>query len=221
MARLKLTVGSMFRLACVAALALSINTWIPRWSKTLDGNISYYKIGFDGKRRYYSLTGEELGCRFEVTVKTVPGRAVRKSFYPNGVLRDDSLVYVEYQTDGLKINHERFESGKFYRPDATLSSEVIQGTGVVTTHLANGHTLQEITLKNGKELRRRSFYKNGKLFQDAQYNGKTLHCINYFPEGMPWKISISDDGRVTAQTFFDRDGNEVSQPVQFEPRDFF
>lgn len=220
-ARLKLTVGSMFRLACVAAVALSIHTWIPRSSKTMDGNTSHYKIGFNGKRTYYSITGEEMGCRFEVSVKTVPGYGERKSYYPNGVLRDESIVYVERQTDGLKINQRRVESGRFYRPDESLCSEVVQGTGVVTTNRANGRPLQEITLGNGRVLRERAYYKNGNLAQDSQYDGEILHCTDYFPEGMPWHIWSSDNGRITESTYFDRDGHEVSTPVQFERRDYF
>ena len=220
-ARLKLTVGSMFRLACVAAVALSINTWIPRSSKTMDGNTSHYKIGFNGKRCYCSITGEEMGCRFEVTVKTVPGYGERKSYYANGVVRDHSIVYVERQTDGLKINQNRVESGRFYRPDESLCSEVAQGTGVVTTNRANGQPLEEITLGNGRGLRKRTFYKNGNVAQDSQYDGEILHCTDYFPEGMPCQIWSSDNGRITEQTYFDRDGHEVSKQVPFQRPDFF
>lgn len=221
MARLKLTVGSMFRLACVAAVALSVNTWIPRSSKTMDGNTSHYKIGFDGKRRYYSITGHELGCRFEVTVKTVPGQGDRRSYYPNGVLRDNSIVYVERQTDGLRIDGDRIESGRFYRLDESLCSEVTNGTGIMTVNRADGLPVFEITLDNGKVLRKRLFYKNGNLARDSQYDGEIMHCTDYFPEGMPCQIWSSDHGHVTKQTYFDRDGHEVASPVPLPRPDYF
>ncbi len=39
---------------------------------------------------------------------------------------------------------------------------------------------------------------------------------DYFPEGIPCKIWKSDNGRVTDQKHFDRNGNEVSAPIAFQ-----
>lgn len=215
MKHFKLTIGSMFRLAAITAIALSATRWIPHSSKTLDGNTSYYTLKFDGHRHYYAMTGNELGCKFEAQVQKVPGYVELKSYYPNGNLREHSRVYVETQTDGLKIRHEQVESGKFYLPDGSICSSLENGTGVVTTTLANGAVLCTITFDKGRIVGRKSWYRNGNLSQEERIKGMTSEVTDYFPEGMPWKRWTSENGRIIESTFFDREGNEVPKPVAF------
>ncbi len=129
MKHLKLTVGSLFRLSAVAALAMGGTTFIPHSSTTPDGNTSYYNLQLNGRRRYYGMTGSDLGAKFEVKVAKVPGYGHLKSYYPNGNVREDSMVAIETQTDGLKVVRNKVQSGKYYRPDGSLCSAIENGSG--------------------------------------------------------------------------------------------
>lgn len=214
MKHLKLTVGSLFRLAAVAAIAMGGTTWIPHSSTTLDGNTSYYNLQLNGHRRYYGMSGNDMGARFEVKVAKVPGYGHLKSYYPNGNLREDSMVYIETQTDGLKVAHAKVQAGKYYLPDGTLCSSIENGSGVRTISRLSGKPFQEITLEHGRVIRQRTWYLTGSLFQESTTDGSITRVVNYFPEGMPRQVwNFEEGGRVIESQNFDREGNEVAQPV--------
>ena len=221
MKHFKLTVGSMFRLAAIAAIALSATRWIPRWSTTHDGNTSYYTLQFDGRRSYYALRGNEFGFRFEAKVTKVPGYAELKSYYANGSLRKHVHVYVERQTDGLKVVHDRVESGTFYLPDGSICSSIENGTGVVTETRAGGAILGTVTFDKGRIVGRKSWYRSGTLAHEERIDGLTLEVTKYFPEGMPSQQWKSENGRIIEKKMFDRQGNQVTQPVPFSTTGLF
>lgn len=213
MKQFKLTLGSMFRLAAVTAIALSAMRWIPRSSTTIDGNTSHYNLQFNGHRHYYAMSGNDTGCKFEAKIKQVPGYADLKSFYPNGALREHAQVYVQTQTDGLKVYFDRVESGKYYLPDGSVCSSVENGTGVVSRTRASGKLGMEFKLDRGLVVEQKHWYRNGKVAQETRTEGLTSEVTNYFPEGMPHSIWSSEGGRIIDQKYFDREGKQVPQPV--------
>ncbi len=88
------------------------------------------------------ITTQSMGKNLDAVSK-YPSSAFLASrnvkLLPNGTLRDQSLVYADHQTDGLKVHHYRVQTGKFYRPDGTVCSAVDEGSGILTTMDATGH----------------------------------------------------------------------------------
>ncbi len=176
MSRLRIS-NPILALLTFLVIVIVVATWIfwPRHAP-LSGNSQHtgYYWGNDGwlGRHYYRLHCDEgLGLEYEVDFHDYGWNRCR-GWYPDGSTAFESEINVT--KNGRKndpnpdLHHVRW--GKYFRPDGTLSSEIVDGTGIQTLWHPNGEMRWRLKLQNFKRVTAEQWDASGKRLSDVQYN---------------------------------------------------
>ncbi len=138
-----------------------------------------------------------------------------RGYYPDGTLREEGECYVEVM--GLPPqpfpDPHNLHSARCYRPDGSLFSEVINGTGVQTICTPEGVKTWELELKDFQRVRLTMWHPNGRLQQELQYVSGKPHglFVTYDAEGRKTTEGAYKTGERTGTwTRYDPDGSVVS-----------
>ena len=88
-----------------------------------------------------------------------------KGYYPDGTLREEGECLVEL----MGAHHQPFPDpndvkwSKCYRPDGSLGSEVVDGTGTQTLWMPDGVKIGELQLRDYQRVKMTTWYPNGEL----------------------------------------------------------
>ena len=209
----KISTTSLFRLVAVAAVGLAIVNWWPHsTARTRDGSISWYR-GLWGQRSFFKVTGSDrFGCRFNVNLNPLPGYSLMTGTYPDGTLRENTVVYVSGSIDGCVIDRRNIADGKYYSPDGTEVGRVESGTGNIMYCQPNGCPFQEFVLENGQLVLERNWYKDGTLQSERKYLDGKLHgvCTDYHRNGQLRSSSTYRQNFVVDAVWYDQKGTAVN-----------
>jgi len=114
-----------------------------------------------------------------------PGFNRFEARYPDGSLRAEGECYVTLNGGSLdpvpEINNVK--SGRYYKPNGELGSEVVNGTGTETYWAPNGTKLWELELKNYQRQQLSWWYPNGAKKVVGTYDGgKRVGPWSYYTE---------------------------------------
>ena len=145
-----------------------------------------------------------------------PGFNPFVGYYPDGSVREVGTCMVEMVNSGPVMPSPDFhhvDSSQCYRPDGTLGSEVIDGTGIQTVWSPGGIKLWELHLENHVRTLRRSWHDNGQLQTEQRYEQGGVHgpFTHYYPDGQVQMTGEYDRGeRVGVWTRYFEDGTVMS-----------
>jgi len=139
-----------------------------------------------------------------------PGFNAFAGYYPNGSKREVGTCMVEMMGIMPVMPYPDFhdvDTSRCYKPDGSLGSEVINGTGVQTVWLPDGTKIWELHLKDHVRTFRRSWHENGQLQTEQRYEQGAVHgpFTSYYP-----------DGQVETQGEYDL-GDRVGVWKRYEP----
>lgn len=107
-----------------------------------------------------------------------PGFNPFVGYYPDGSIRETGTCMVEMVNSEPVMPSPDFhhvDSSQCYRPDGTLGSNVINGTGIQTVWTSGGTKIWELHLENHARTFRRSWYENGQLQTEQRYEQGAVH----------------------------------------------
>lgn len=139
-----------------------------------------------------------------------PGFNPFVGYYPDGSIRETGTCMVEMVNSGPVMPSPDFhhvDSSRCYRPDGTLGSEVINGTGIQTVWSSDGTKIWELHLEDHVRTLHRMWYENGQLLSEQAYKDGFVHG--------PF-TSYYEDGQVEAQGKYDL-GERVGVWKRYEP----
>ena len=127
-------------------------------------------VGFFGKNYFRLVIDDGDSGYWEVDYRR-PGFNPYRGYYPNGMCREEGECFVEINGDVLDPDPDsnNVRSGKYYRPDGTLGSEVVDGTGIQTLWFPDGTKRWELVLRDYRRVRHSIWYENGQLRQTQSY----------------------------------------------------
>ncbi len=213
----KLSTAAVMRLVAVAAIGLAVVNWWPRsTAPARDGSIAWYH-GLWGPKSYYKVTGvDEYGNQFTVRLDSLPGYSEMTGTYPDGALREKTVVYVAGHVDGCDIKRVDVTEGTYYSPNGTEIGRVENGTGNIKYCQPNGNPINEYVLENGELVVERHWYKSGSLQAERNYLDGKLHgeCSDYFPDGSLRSRSVYEQNATVSAIWYGQNGNVVNQTGQ-------
>ncbi|MHC4621624.1 MAG: toxin-antitoxin system YwqK family antitoxin [Planctomycetota bacterium] len=139
--------------------------------------VSYYRgFGFTdgnsliwGKQYYLIKTFWSDGFYCETRYEG-PGYNDFRRFYPNGGLAEQGRCFVDLLFGIEPIpDEDNVEWSKCYKPDGSLGSEVLNGTGKITYWTPQGSRREQVELDHFRTVRRSYWYPNGQLSGTAEY----------------------------------------------------
>lgn len=186
-------------------------------STTSDRFLLYYH-GFDlmefpdifGRQFYkYRLINEhEITYLYDVSKKE-PGYIDFSGYYPDGQLSIVGQCYMKFQGGGLKIpmpDDTNILSATCYRPDGSVASEVVNGSGIYTYWHPEGYKSIENTFLNCERILEKRWYANGQLQSTRDYQDGSF--TSYDKDGHKAAIGKYERGYKTgAWTFYNPNGS--------------
>lgn len=185
-ARIRFSLKTLLLVPAVVSIVLVGLWWWPK-SQPLSINEAFYT----GYYRGFGLTddGGVLGKQFFRLViddgnhgywevdYSQPGFNPYRGFYPNGVCREEGECFVEINGGALDPapDSNDVQSGKYYKPNGTLGSEVADGTGKQTLWYLDGTKRWELVLRDHERVRHSMWYQNGQLRQTQNYLNDAVH----------------------------------------------
>jgi hypothetical protein len=164
---------------------------------------------------YYSITYPPTGVSEEgiTTISAMRGYNCFRGYYPNGVLREEGESLVRYTTPGsglpdLPINCN-IRWGKYYLPDGTLGSEIVDGSGTQTYWVPSGTKIMEVVLQKETPVRVSGWYRNGQPWIIERYKNGRYHGLyeSFYENGQKKREGVYDmSERVGKWVSYDRDG---------------
>lgn len=164
---------------------------------TYTSHTGYY-IGFDFRGApaalrwlgpyWQSVTGGEPGnsAYFRVELNGM-GFNPFKSYYPDGTLQQEGACYVSPNGPEKEPfpNLHRLDWARCYKPDGTLASEVVDGTGTQTLWTPDGTKTWELKLEDGQRAELKMWYPSGQLGLEQPYRDGQKHgsFTAYHPNG--------------------------------------
>ncbi len=182
------------------------------WPKSLPHQMSpsdmrlYYRgFGFnDGTgifgRRWYAVTFDPEHDGSHWQFKFIDsGYNPYKAFYSDGSLQQEGKCRIEIM--GLEYapypNWSDLEWAKCYRPDGSLGSKIVDGTGTQTQWMQDGTKVWELELVDYERVAHTRWYPNGQLRTHQAYVNGEVHgpFISYYPSGAKQTEGAYDAGR--------------------------
>jgi hypothetical protein len=198
--------------------------WWPK-SQPLSINRSFYTGYYRGLgirddasylgKQFYRLVVKDGPYGFWEVDYARPGYNPYRGYYPDGTCREVGECLVEWNGgsgDPAPDNHD-VRSGKYFRPDGTLASEVVNGTGTQTLWYPDGRKRWELVLEKYQRRRHSMWYEGGQLRQTQQYvNGNVDGEFQTFHENGVIKLSgaYAEGRRVGVWTTCDEGGKVMS-----------
>ncbi|QDT01396.1 toxin-antitoxin system YwqK family antitoxin [Adhaeretor mobilis] len=139
--------------------------------------------GYFGKNWFRVHWETDDGISTEVLIDDY-GYGPFQSYYPDGELRGTGLCLVEPNggmEDPMPDEHDVLQ-GKFYAPDGSLLSEVINGTGTQTLCDAAGNIIWKLRLKAGTRREHWMFSSDGVTLSHTRYDHDELVNGAYISE---------------------------------------
>ena len=102
---------------------------------------------------------------------------------------------------------------KCYKPDGSLGSEVIDGTGTQMIWAQDGTKIWELELVNYQRASHTMYYPNGQLLVHQEYKDGKVHgsCISYYPTGVKQTEGTYEAGEQTGDWIhYNEDGSVKS-----------
>ncbi len=167
-------------------------------------------------RLYYELeyapTGPNDGL---TTIGARPGYNYFRGYYNNGVLREEGEALIEYIDDcPVMPDSDKIRWAKYYRPDGTLGSEVVDGTGVQTLWTIQGIKVWELKMQKQTRTHLSTWYPNGKLQRSSDFvNGlEDGKFQSFYPNGQIITAGEYKMGyRVGKWNQYDEDGHIIEE----------
>ena len=138
-----------------------------------------------------------------------------KAFYSDGSLQQEGECRIKIM--GFEYapypNWSDLDWAKCYRPDGSLGSEVVDGTGTQTQWMPDGTKVWELELVNHKRVAHTMWYPNGQLQQHQEYRDGQVHgpYVGYYPSGVKKTEGAYDAGqRVGTWIRYNEDGSVKS-----------
>ena len=111
-----------------------------------------------------------------------------KAYYSDGTLlhEGECMNQFMYFADGPYPDWYDVRWAKCYKPDGSLGSEVIDGTGTQMIWLQDGTKIWELKLANYQRAAHTKWYPNGQLHVHQKYKDGRVHgsFIGYYPSGV-------------------------------------
>lgn len=205
-------------MAILVVLGTALGWWWPKAQQfDFDSDMFGYYRGlgiveedslFFGKS-YYLITWKDDGD-WNVWYRR-PGYNRFQSFYKNGNIRAQGECFVKLLGAHYRPapDIENVKSGRYFKPDGTLSSEVKNGTGLQTYWLNDGVKVWEVEVSDFKRVRHSRWYRNGQLQQTLDYVQGALEgpLVSYYPSGeRKTEGAYSGGERVGRWVRYNRDG---------------
>ncbi len=137
-------------------------------------------------RSYYHVTETHREAYFEIQYRH-PGYNSFQGFYNDGTLREEGECFVEplgfYNQPCPDISNVR--TGKCYKPDGTLGSEIKNGSGVQIYWTDEGVKTWELEVRDFKRVRHSMWYPNGQLLDMQKYRDGRVDgpFVTYYSSG--------------------------------------
>ncbi len=195
-------------LTIIIGTPISWYTWpksIPHQMSPSDMRLYYRGFGFnDGTgifgKRWYAVTfdPEDDGSHWQFEF-IEPGYNPFKAYYADGTLQQEGECLIEVMgfENGPYPDWHNLRWAKCYRPDGSLGSEVIDGTGIQTQWMPGGTKTWELELLNYQRTAHTMWYPNGQLHAHQAYVNGRVHgpFISYYPSGAKQTEGAYDAGR--------------------------
>ncbi|MCA9187661.1 MAG: hypothetical protein KDA99_18660 [Planctomycetales bacterium] len=178
--RLRFTLRTLLLIPLLFALTMAGVWWWPK-SQPLSINEEFYTGHYRGLgltngtsffgKRFFRLVVQDGKCGYWEVDYGEPGYNAYRGFYPDGVCREEGECFVEINggIEDPAPDSSNVRWGKYYKPDGTLDSEVVNGTGTQTFWYPNGTKRWELVLRDYARLRHSMWFDNGQLSQTQHY----------------------------------------------------
>lgn len=223
-ARIRFSLKKLLLVPAVVSIVLAGLWWWPK-SQPLSINedvyTGYYRglglsdgTGFYGKQFFRLVVDDGTNGYWEVDYSQ-PGYNSYCGFYPNGTCREVGECFVEINGGDLDPapDSNDVKSGKYYKPDGTLGSEVADGTGTQTLWYLDGKKRWELVLHDYKRVQHSVWYENGQLRQTQHYLNDAVdgEFESYHENGaVSLRGAYAEGIRVGVWTRFDENGDVES-----------
>ncbi len=152
-----------------------------------------------------------------------PGYNEFVGYYPDGSIREIGTCMV-HMTDILPEvptpDFHDVDSSRCYKPDGTLGSEVVNGTGIQTIWRPDGTKIWELHLEDHVRTLHRMWYDNGQLRGEQAYEDGFVHgpFTSYYEDGQVQMTGEYDLGeRVGVWKTYEQDGTLWSEEDYTNP----
>ena len=156
---------------------------IPHPMSSSDMRLYYRGLGFnDGTgifaQRWYAVTfdPENDGSHWQVEF-IEPGYNPFKAYYAGGTLQQEGECLIELMgfENGPYPDWHNLRWAKCYKPDGSLGSEIIDGTGTQMIWMQDGTKAWELELVNYQRAVHTMWYPNGQLHAHKAYMNGEVH----------------------------------------------
>lgn len=135
-----------------------------------------------------------------------------KAYYSDGTLQQEGECLIEIMgfEDGPYPDWHDLRWAKCYKPDGSLGSEVIDGTGTQMIWAQDGTKIWELELVNYQRASHTMYYPNGQLHVHQEYKDGKVHgsSISYYPTGVKQTEGIFEAGEQTGNWIhYNEDGS--------------
>ncbi|MEM7227524.1 MAG: hypothetical protein AAF432_01785 [Planctomycetota bacterium] len=142
---------------------------------------------------------------------TQPGINEFTGYYPDGTVREQGTILISMVDilPSMPLPDGDPVTSQCFKPDGSLGSEVVDGTGVQTIWLADGTKVWELHLKNSSRVHLRSWHDNGQLnfeygFKDNHWHGP---YVRYHRNGqLQTQGQYERSEKVGIWTYYDEQG---------------
>ncbi len=150
------------------------------------------------------------------------GRAYFKGYYKHGAIAYEGECLIAFSPQGHPSQLDLMCGPwvKYYKPDGTLGSQAVDGTGLHVWWTQNGEKTAQIETAQGKQLYVTRWYPSGQLrvhlpFVDGMFHGEAKQ---YWPNGRVKSVVAYEHGRpVGTSISYKEDGSIESETVHTEP----